>query len=87
MNSKKNEQRGFGRFIGTSGAMQAIYEKISKIAPTNAPVFIKGESGTGKEICAQMIHAYSDRHAQPFIGGFILPPTRHRHHYARLAAA
>lgn len=57
----------FGRFIGTSPAMQDIYTAISQIAPTDTPVFIEGESGTGKEICAEMIHSYSDRRDKPFI--------------------
>ena len=57
----------FGRFIGTSSVMQDIYTNISKIAPTDTPVFIQGESGTGKEICAEMIHSYSDRHNKPFV--------------------
>jgi two-component system repressor protein LuxO len=48
-------------------AMQEVYEAISKIAPTSAPVFIHGESGTGKDICARMIHEYSDQRDAPFI--------------------
>lgn len=61
------QSKKFGRFIGTSEAMKKVYNKVEKLAPTNTPVFIEGESGTGKEICAQMLHSYSDRHAQPFI--------------------
>ncbi len=67
MNRNNNLNGDFGRFIGTSKVMQDIYNTISKLAPTDTPVFIEGESGTGKEICAQMIHTYSDRHDQPFI--------------------
>lgn len=37
----------FGRFIGTSPAMMAVYEQVSAAAKSNAPVFITGESGTG----------------------------------------
>lgn len=55
------------RFIGTSRAMQEIYDKISKIAPTDTTVFIGGESGTGKEICAKTLHDYSARKDKPFI--------------------
>lgn len=51
----------FNRFIGVSKAMQEVYTKIQKLAPTDMPIFIDGESGTGKEICAQTIHYYSDR--------------------------
>jgi len=65
--SEEKEQGNFGQFIGTSVPMQDIYLKISKLAPTEASVFIHGESGTGKEICAQMLHTYSDRKDGPFI--------------------
>lgn len=57
----------FGRFIGTSPALQDVYEKIQRVAPSDAPVFITGQTGTGKEICAQSIHSYSKRHGAPFI--------------------
>ncbi len=59
--------KSFGRFIGTSSAMQEIYQKIENAAPTNSPVFITGDSGTGKEVAAEALHFYSDRHDGPFI--------------------
>ena len=57
----------FEGFIGGSPAMQAIYARIQRIAPSKAPVFITGESGTGKEVAADAIHARSDRSRQPLI--------------------
>ena len=62
-----SHDHNFGRFIGTSSAMQIIYSIIESAAGTDAPVFITGKSGTGKEICAQAIHYYSDRSQAPFI--------------------
>ncbi len=46
----------FGNIIGKSKIMQAVFETIRKVAPTNATVLIEGESGTGKELVAKSIH-------------------------------
>lgn len=53
--------------IGSSAAMQALYTKIRKVAPTNSNVLIQGESGTGKELVAQALHNLSDRAKAPMI--------------------
>ncbi len=45
--------------FGTSRAMQAVRERVQKIATSNLPVLILGESGTGKDIIARMIHRLS----------------------------
>lgn len=56
-----------GAFIGTSPAMQTVYERIRSVARSMATVFITGESGTGKELCAQAVHMASPRARGPFI--------------------
>ena len=56
----------FGRIVGRSKAMQAVYNRISRVAPTDASVLISGESGTGKELAAQTIHELSRRKKGPF---------------------
>jgi len=53
--------------IGTSTAMQKVYELIVQVAPSNATVLITGESGTGKELVAQEIHRLSRRADKPYI--------------------
>ncbi|MFC3149433.1 sigma-54-dependent transcriptional regulator [Litoribrevibacter euphylliae] len=53
--------------VGVSQSTQAIRELITRIAPTQVPVFIQGPSGTGKEIIANAIHALSGRSDQAFI--------------------
>ena len=61
------QRKQFQGFIGSSVAMQLIYQTIEQVALSSAPVFISGESGTGKEVCADAIHACSDRNDKPFI--------------------
>jgi len=53
--------------LGTSEAMQDIFHKIEKIAPTDANVLILGENGTGKDLIAKAIHERSLRANKPFI--------------------
>ncbi|MGV3539485.1 MAG: sigma-54-dependent transcriptional regulator [Rufibacter sp.] len=53
--------------LGESEAMQEIFFKIKKVAPTDANILILGENGTGKELIAQAIHQHSLRAEKPFI--------------------
>jgi len=53
--------------LGESEAMQDIFFKISKVAPTDANILILGENGTGKELIAKAIHQQSLRADKPFI--------------------
>lgn len=53
--------------IGSSAAMQALYVKIRKVAPTDSNVLIQGESGTGKELVARALHNLSKRAKAPMI--------------------
>ena len=53
--------------IGSSRAMQNIYEIIESIAESDANVMILGESGTGKELIANAIHFKSARSKKPFV--------------------
>src|SRR4051812_6478787 len=57
----------FGRLVGRSQVMQEVYDKIARVAPTEATVLLMGESGTGKEIVARTIHELSRRRKQPFL--------------------
>jgi two-component system response regulator AtoC len=57
----------FGRLVGRSPAMQDVYDKIARVAPTEATVMLMGESGTGKEIVARTIHELSRRRKHPFL--------------------
>lgn len=53
--------------VGTSAAITDLKINISKIARTQAPVFIMGENGSGKELVAQLIHYQSSRKDSPFV--------------------
>ena len=53
--------------VGSSEAMQRIYDAIKKVAPAVTTVLITGETGTGKELIANAIHRNSPRKNNPFI--------------------
>jgi two-component system, NtrC family, response regulator AtoC len=57
----------FGHLLGSSPPMQALYDKIARVAPTSATVLLIGESGTGKELVARTIHDLSKRKRAPFL--------------------
>lgn len=59
--------RALACMVGDSEAMQAVKERIRRVARSMAPVLIRGESGTGKELVARAIHANSHRSAGPVV--------------------
>ncbi|MSM38419.1 MAG: response regulator [Geobacter sp.] len=61
------DRQDFQRIIGTSRAMERVFEMVRKVADTEATVLITGESGTGKELVARAIHARSSRRDGPFV--------------------
>ncbi|WXL27008.1 sigma-54 dependent transcriptional regulator [Ectopseudomonas mendocina] len=62
----ENAQGEIG-IIGSCPAMQDLYGKIRKVAPTDSNVLIQGESGTGKELVARALHNLSRRAKAPLI--------------------
>src|ERR1043166_2142798 len=60
-------QDNYGKFIGSSPAMQALFRQIEAVASSRASIFISGESGTGKELVAQSLHRASPRAPRPFV--------------------
>ncbi|MFA5493919.1 MAG: sigma-54 dependent transcriptional regulator [Porticoccaceae bacterium] len=52
---------------GNSPIMANLRQQISRVARSQAPIFITGESGTGKELAARAIHYLGPRSQGPFI--------------------
>ena len=66
---KKDLQRSYpvSGLVGSCPAMQQVFHRIHKVAPTDLTVLIQGESGTGKELVARAIHEESPRRKGPII--------------------
>jgi len=56
-----------GKLIGESAPMNELRATITKVARSQAPVYISGESGTGKELVARLIHEMGPRATAPFV--------------------
>ncbi|CAH9019401.1 sigma-54-dependent transcriptional regulator [Candidatus Nitrosacidococcus sp. I8] len=59
--------KGGYQLLGESSTMEAVRSKITKLACSQAPVYISGESGTGKELVARLIHRQGPRASGPFV--------------------
>lgn len=57
----------WGNIIGTSKAMQTVFDMMKRVADTPTTVLVSGESGTGKELIARGLHRASSRHGAPFV--------------------
>jgi formate hydrogenlyase transcriptional activator len=57
----------FEEIVGTSAALHAVIDNVSKVAGTDSTVLITGETGTGKELVARAIHKRSQRSARAFV--------------------
>jgi two-component system response regulator HydG len=53
--------------IGHSAAMEALRDRVVRVADAAAPVLILGETGAGKGLVARALHADSRRAAGPFV--------------------
>jgi DNA-binding NtrC family response regulator len=62
-----SDKRRIERVIGSSQAMQQVFDTVLQVAPSRASVLITGESGTGKELIAAAIHEHSPRAKGPFV--------------------
>jgi two-component system, NtrC family, response regulator AtoC len=52
---------GLENIVGSTAAMQEVFELARAVAPARTSVLISGESGTGKELIAKAIHGLSPR--------------------------
>ena len=63
----KVDRRSRDVLVGESAAMKKTRATISKVARSQAPVYISGESGSGKELVAKLIHSKGPRVNEPFV--------------------
>lgn len=57
----------FSSIIGSSSAMQRVFERMQRIAKTDSTVLVTGESGTGKELVARALHHNGRRKGHAFV--------------------
>ncbi|MBL8913737.1 MAG: sigma 54-interacting transcriptional regulator [Archangium sp.] len=57
----------FGRLVGHSAAMRALFHQLEKLAPSNTTVLLQAESGSGKELVARALHDASPRAGGPWV--------------------
>jgi DNA-binding NtrC family response regulator len=67
LKAELRSREAFRGFVGTSPQMNAVFDRIRTVAPTDATVLIEGESGTGKECVARALHTASNRAEGPFV--------------------
>jgi len=66
-NGKGVISEDFKDIVGNSRPLEAVLEKVERVAPTTSTVLIQGETGTGKELIAKAIHNISPRYDRPFV--------------------
>lgn len=62
-----DERSNDERLLGDTPPMHTLRRQISKLARSQAPVYISGESGSGKELVARLIHEQGPRLEKPFV--------------------
>lgn len=58
---------GGPQLLGNTEPMKKLRATITKLARSQAPVYVQGESGTGKELVARSIHAQGPRSSAAFV--------------------
>jgi len=61
------DRRSRAQLLGETEVIKTLRGKITKLARSQAPVYIGGESGTGKELVARLIHSLGARAEMPFV--------------------
>jgi DNA-binding NtrC family response regulator len=64
----QRDDRIGGEVVAESAGMSRVLELARQVAPSDASVLLTGENGTGKNLVAELIHRWSDRADEPFVG-------------------
>ena len=67
LSDRLESHSGLDRMLGKSPQMETLFNKIRRVAPSNASVLIEGETGTGKELVARALHNFSPRNGRKFV--------------------
>jgi transcriptional regulator with GAF, ATPase, and Fis domain len=65
--SRLGQDQGPDSIIGVGTGLRLVMERVSLVAPSEAPVLILGETGSGKEAIARAIHTHSRRSSGSFL--------------------
>ena len=68
--AEARDRHGFAEILGTSPAMEGLFETLRRVLDTDATILVEGETGTGKELVARALHYEGPRAAQPFVALF-----------------
>jgi DNA-binding NtrC family response regulator len=60
-------RRQFDPFVGTSAAIQRLYEQAVRACDTEAPILLQGETGTGKGVLVRWLHSHGSRAAEALV--------------------
>jgi len=67
LHQQLEKKYGLENIIGSSQAMEEVFDTVQQVAPARTTVLIEGESGTGKELIARALHRLSPRKNGPFV--------------------
>jgi len=62
-----SERTSFGRLVGSSVAMRAVFGVLERAALSDATLLLEGETGTGKTEAAEAVHRAGPRGGGPFV--------------------
>ncbi len=67
LSKELNDKWDFGRMVGKSPAMMALFKLLTKVCESEATILVTGENGTGKEGIAKAVHYNSRRKKNSFV--------------------
>jgi DNA-binding NtrC family response regulator len=56
-----------GGLVGAGRAMRELFDRLDRVAASDATVLVEGETGTGKELVARVLHERSGRSTGAFV--------------------